>query len=250
MAILPPPYLPEQPARQLWPWLLALITGVALLVSAIWFAFNPSGIVGPLVCHLPNSELAALTDWSAADARNATLRSELAGLVNAAGRPCQPAAQQAQVLPSPPVSSSRDAHNAQQRGAHTGHLQIILAWDDRNDLDLHVICPNSEHLFFHNRLACGGELDVDANSVPASSTENPVENAVWAEPPPGRFGIIVDAYSMRVRPQSPFRVTIVQEGHPDRIVTGIAVAGQRMQLVTEVQVDAAPLTAPPEGHAP
>lgn len=52
-----------------------------------------------------------------------------------------------------------DANPARQRVG----LRVVLSWDtDMNDLDLHVISPDGQHVFFGDRLARnGGALDVD-----------------------------------------------------------------------------------------
>jgi uncharacterized protein YfaP (DUF2135 family) len=71
-----------------------------------------------------------------------------------------------------------------QAGAKTGDVQISLIWNDKNDLDLHVITPKEFEIWFGNKLArqfapCGGRLDVDRNDNPFQLTETPVENIYW-----------------------------------------------------------------------
>ncbi len=80
-------------------------------------------------------------------------------------------------------------------GNTVGNLRISLAWEDMNDIDLHVITPDEESIYFGNTVsACGGELDVDANVVP--TTLEPVENIVWTSPPrDGVYQVGIHHYS-------------------------------------------------------
>lgn len=74
-------------------------------------------------------------------------------------------------------------------GARSGAVTVSLMWNDVNDLDLHVLCPDGTHISFENKQGCGGILDVDRNAHPAALTVEPVENVVWTAPPtvPGRY---------------------------------------------------------------
>lgn len=74
-------------------------------------------------------------------------------------------------------------------GARSGEITVSLLWNDVNDLDLHVVCPNGERISFENKAACGGLLDIDRNAFPESLTSEPVENIVWARTPtqPGLY---------------------------------------------------------------
>ncbi len=83
-----------------------------------------------------------------------------------------------------------------REGAKSGDVQITLAWNNRNDLDLHVICPSDERISFeHRKSACGGELDVDMNHDRFS--DKPIENVYWPTggAPKGRYQIYVDEYA-------------------------------------------------------
>lgn len=54
----------------------------------------------------------------------------------------------------------------QKSGMQRPKLRILLSWDsDNTDLDLHVLTPGGEHLFYGNRvLENGGALDVDVTT--------------------------------------------------------------------------------------
>ncbi|HEY0181284.1 MAG TPA: hypothetical protein VGC09_00615 [Rhodopila sp.] len=234
MEILPPPVLPQPAGWRLWPWAVSLCCALLLLGGAGWYGMRVTGTV-PAACRVDPAGLDALAAWRAADARNAALHGQLAALLHDAGQrrlQCPPAA--ASVAPAPPAM--RDEQRAQQRGGRSGRLQIILAWDDTNDLDLHVFCPDNEQLWFQNPSACGGVLDVDANAERQSASNTPVENMRWADPPAGTYKVAVDPFEMRDTRQSRFRITVRQEGQPDRVQEGVAMAGRRLADVLEVTV--------------
>lgn len=80
-------------------------------------------------------------------------------------------------------------------GANNGQVTVSLIWNDTNDLDLHVECPNGERISFSNKQAGGGMLDVDRNAHFQALTAEPVENIVWAKKPPrGRYRAFVHHY--------------------------------------------------------
>jgi hypothetical protein len=73
----------------------------------------------------------------------------------------------------------------------TGPIQITLAWNTIDELDLYVTDPGQQTVFFNNRvIPSGGRLDVDANADCVAVTENPVENVFWASSPPSGLYLI------------------------------------------------------------
>lgn len=84
-------------------------------------------------------------------------------------------------------------------GIGGGDLQVTLRWTGAADLDLHVVDPAGEEVYYGNAVsASGGQLDHDANAGcngPADD-DNAVENIFWPAggAPAGSYGIRVAVY--------------------------------------------------------
>jgi hypothetical protein len=62
----------------------------------------------------------------------------------------------------------------------TGDIQFTLRWSSTADLDLAVIDPNGEEIYYGSRTSSsGGQLDVDSNALCSAAVANPVENVFW-----------------------------------------------------------------------
>lgn len=107
------------------------------------------------------------------------------------------------ILPRQAASERRRNIDAEMRqrvtaagGRYEGvDVRASLMWNNRNDLDLHVIAPSGEQIFFnHKRSACGGWLDVDMNV--GGESIKPVENVQWAKgtAPAGDYRVVVRNY--------------------------------------------------------
>lgn len=108
-------------------------------------------------------------------------------------------------------------------GGSSGRVQFSLVWAGRNDLDLHVIAPSGERVFFHNKDSkCYAELDIDMNARP--DCEAPVENIHWpkSRAPEGRYTILVHYYRKHVPSTGvPYKL-MIKRADRTRIVDGIA----------------------------
>ena len=122
-------------------------------------------------------------------------------------------------------------------GAKSGDVQISLEWSNGNDLDLWVICPSGEKIYFqHRRSACRGNLDVDMNAGGVDSV-TPVENVFWPprRAPRGRYQVYVHHYRSHGFPDpSSFRVRIKYGGR-SKDFTGSVSRGQPAALVHTFQ---------------
>ena len=123
----------------------------------------------------------------------------------------------------------------EREGGKSGAVQVTLSWDDYNDLDLHLFCPNGERIYFNNKTSdCGGVLDVDMNVKPVSN--NPVENIVWENiPTPGKYKVGVHFYKhfrkKRSKKTCKFRLRVVVDAD-SREYQGSITYGQAIQMVT------------------
>ncbi|MFN9334982.1 MAG: hypothetical protein ACK6DJ_00915, partial [Alphaproteobacteria bacterium] len=220
MQIVGPP-AETQAKRPLLFWLLGLLGLFLLLLLLLLLWRDPFGwfkaALPQCVVQPGNAEL--LHELRAAQAREAALRGDIAQEMLRLGdrrtacpppEPPPPPPRRVEQPASPQPPRQEDAERARREGARSGRVQIILAWDDRNDLDLMMICPNGERLFFDHRRACGAELDVDRNAGNSALIATPVENIVFAaEPAPGRYRIIVWHFQNNppAPASSPYRVT-------------------------------------------
>ncbi|QDT98380.1 DUF2135 domain-containing protein [Gimesia aquarii] len=102
-----------------------------------------------------------------------------------------------------------------RENAQTGAVQVSLIWEDVNDIDLHVIPPSKEHIWYrHKTSICQGRLDVDMNVRFPFSIE-PVENIFWPlrKAPDGEYQVYVHYYRCNGGPTvTPFQVMLTIDG--------------------------------------
>ena len=105
-------------------------------------------------------------------------------------------------------------------------IRASLIWNNLNDLDLHVVPPSGEEIFYgHKESACGGWLDVDMNV--RGESEKPVENVRWTKgtAPKGHYRVFVQNYRFHEKKPTPteFRLEIEVNGdirHFDGVISG------------------------------
>lgn len=103
----------------------------------------------------------------------------------------------------PDGSAGRVQFYEAYQGRTRPRLRVVLSWDsDATDLDLHVVSPDGQHVFYANRVAQGGgALDVDV------TTGYGPEIYSHAAPPAGAYLVYANYYGSGDRAQA---VTVAQ----------------------------------------
>lgn len=80
----------------------------------------------------------------------------------------------------------------------TGTLQVSLSFDNDKDVDLHLIEPNGDHIYYGSMMSTnGGELDLDSNpacSIDGINNEN-ITYSEEAQLDAGTYYVYVDMFS-------------------------------------------------------
>jgi len=102
----------------------------------------------------------------------------------------------------------------------TGEVQVSVSWNVESDVDLHVVEPGNEEVFYGNpQSAAGGVLDLDSN--PACSIDGKKnENITWTNAPSGSYTVRVDYYDSCGETATDYVVTVQRKGHAPETFTG------------------------------
>lgn len=96
-------------------------------------------------------------------------------------------------------------------GKVEGALRISLAWNNGDDLDLHMRTPRGEHLYYGNRRGGGAYLDLDMNGMDKHDDLNPVENIIFereSQIEEGIYKVWVNQYNVRSRDRVGFTLEL------------------------------------------
>lgn len=120
----------------------------------------------------------------------------------------------------------------------TGDVQITLRWYTTADLDLHVVDPFGEEIYYGNEFAdSGGELDVDSNLDCSLATTSPVENVFWPTggAPGGQYTVFVEYYNT-CEPSgfgtAEYEITIMTNGQLYQRLTGSLEEYSSQEVIT------------------
>ena len=116
-------------------------------------------------------------------------------------------------------------------GAGTGDITISMLWDSDDDLDLHVSTPDGSEIYYSNREAGGGELDVDAN-VGGRTMDNPVENIYFTSPASGTYTVWIEDYSDRTSGTTDYLVRVTAGGQSQTFSGTIDGSGSEVSIIS------------------
>jgi hypothetical protein len=104
----------------------------------------------------------------------------------------------------------------------TGDVQVSVSWDAASDVDLHVVDPAGDELYYGNPdVASGGELDLDSNpDCIIDNVQN--ENVTWPAggAPAGEYVVRLDYYAGCNVPETNYVVTVRVKGRAPQTFSG------------------------------
>ncbi|MEX2531937.1 MAG: hypothetical protein WD960_14305 [Gemmatimonadota bacterium] len=104
----------------------------------------------------------------------------------------------------------------------TGDVQVSVSWDAPSDVDLYVVDPQGEEIYYGNRQAAsGGELDLDSNAA-CHGPDVQNENITWPEDsaPRGEYTVRVNHWDNCEASRTNWVVTVQVRGQVARTYTG------------------------------
>jgi hypothetical protein len=117
-------------------------------------------------------------------------------------------------------------------------IRVSLIWNNRNDLDLHVVAPDGSHLYYGQKEAAGGALDVDKNIQ--GETTKPVENIRWSKgrAKKGSYDVYVENFRFHESDsrETPFKVEVAVNGKVQhfegKMAAGLTSTSSRVDIIT------------------
>ena len=111
-------------------------------------------------------------------------------------------------------------------------MRVSLAWRNTDDLDLHVVEPDGNHIYYGNK---SNKLDVDMNV--SVTVRDPVENARWVRPPQhGLYRVVVHNFTKRESVDVGFTIEIEIGGKLAILHYEKAVSAKHEVRVAEINV--------------
>jgi len=99
-----------------------------------------------------------------------------------------------------------------------GDVQVMLMWNNLNDLDLHVVDPkNFEISYINTNSPSNGVLQIDNNkNCVTNISKSPIENIYWpsGKAPRGKFKVYVNLYKIcgNTPAETNYKVALLVDG--------------------------------------
>ncbi|MGE0354525.1 MAG: YfaP family protein [Gemmatimonadales bacterium] len=105
-------------------------------------------------------------------------------------------------------------------GVGAGEVQVSVSWNALSDVDLHVVEPGGEEVYYGNTpSATGGDLDLDSNAACSIDGKNN-ENITWTSAPSGSYTVRVDYWDSCGVASTDYVVTVQRKGQAAQTFTG------------------------------
>src|SRR5690606_11580969 len=102
----------------------------------------------------------------------------------------------------------------------SGEVQVSVSWDAASDVDLYVVDPAGDEIFWAAPQApSGGQLDLDSNAGCEIDYVNN-ENITFAEAPPGTYTVRVNYWNSCGVDATQYVVTVRVGGQEPQIISG------------------------------
>jgi len=133
----------------------------------------------------------------------------------------------------------------------TGDVQVLLSWNNYNDLDLIVTDPNSESVWYKNRqVSSGGQLEIDMNAeYPDSKT--PIENAYWPSggAPNGTYNVYLLLYKQHENTaENPYKITVKNGDKTDEYTGTVKNEKEAIHICSFTLGNAGSVQTPPNAN--
>jgi subtilisin family serine protease len=120
--------------------------------------------------------------------------------------------------------------NNQIETPSTGDVQVLLSWNNYNDLDLICTDPNDDYVWYKNKnVKSGGQLEIDMN-VNYPDSKSPIENIFWptSKAPNGTYNVYLIYSKKHVESkETAYNVTIKYGDKIEKFSGNIKVANDK-----------------------
>jgi subtilisin family serine protease len=133
----------------------------------------------------------------------------------------------------------------------TGDVQVLLSWNNYNDLDLIVTDPYSESVWYKNRrVSSGGQLQIDMN-VEYPDSKTPIENIYWQHggAPNGTYNVYLLCFKQHENiSANPYKITVKHGDKTDEYTGTISKEKEVIHICSFTLGNAGSVQNPPDAN--